>query len=82
MFTKLFLKDMAERAISTFAQAVVAVITVLAPTSGMDLLSINYGPIIMVGIVAALLSILKAIIAASKAGTDTASLTVDNKELK
>lgn len=82
MFTRLFIKDMAERAISTFAQAVLAVITVLAPASGMDLLTINYGPILMIGGIAAVLSVLKAIVAAAKAGTDTASLVVDTKELK
>lgn len=82
MFTKLFWKDAAERVLSTFAQVVVALVTFLAPANDMNLLAIDYMPIIAVGIIAAVLSLLKAIGAAYKAGTDTASLVVDTKELK
>lgn len=81
MFTKLFWRDAAERAISTFAQTVLATVGVLAPLSGTDLLSVNYVPVLLVGVVASALSVLKSIIAATKAGTDTASLVVDNKPL-
>lgn len=81
MFTKLFWKDAAERAISTFAQTVLAVVGVLAPMSDMALLDVNYYPVVLVGLVAAALSVLKSIVAARKAGTDTASLVVDTKPL-
>jgi len=81
MFTKLFWKDAAERAIATFAQTIIAIIAVLAPTSDLTLMQINYLPVLAVGGVAAALSVLKSLAAARKAGTDTASLVVDSKEL-
>lgn len=81
MFTKLFWMDAAERAIATFAQTLLALVAVLAPMSGMDLLDINYGPLLLVSLIAAGLSVVKSIAAAAKANTDTASLVVDTKPL-
>lgn len=74
MFTKLFLKDTAERAIATFAQTVVAMVGVLAPMSDMSLLDINYAPVLLVGLVAAGLSVLKALAARKVGDEDSASL--------
>lgn len=81
MFTKLFWKDAAERSLSTVAQTFLAMVGVLAPMNDFTLLEINYMPVILVSLVAGGLSLLKAVAASYKAGTDTASLTVDNKEL-
>jgi hypothetical protein len=91
MFTKLFWQDASERAISTFAQAIIAVVGVLVPAAasntGADLVS-SFGQvmsilplIIGIALLAAFLSLLKAITAAYKANTDTASFTVDTKPL-
>ena len=78
MFTKTFLKDLAERAIATFAQAVLAVMAVVSPSmEGLSLLEVNYVPVLLVGLVAALLSVLKAVVAAYRNGTDSASLSKD-----
>ena len=82
MFNKLFIKDALERAIATFAQTFIAMVTVLAPMGDMALLDINYAPILLVSAVAAGLSILKSITAAEVSGTTTASLVVGNKETK
>lgn len=65
MFTREFWIDAAERSISTFAQTVIAVVGVLAPLSDMSLLEINYIPVLMVGLLAAALSVLKALAVAT-----------------
>ena len=77
MFTKLFWKDAGERAISTFAQTAIAIIGVAAPLSGMDLADVNYIPVLMVSSLAAILSILKSVGAATKSGTESASLSTE-----
>lgn len=82
MFTKLFWKDAAERSISTFAQTFIAVAGVATVTVGdYSLLDVNYAPVLLVSLVAAGLSLLKALAATYKANTDTASLVVDTKPL-
>lgn len=74
MFNKTFLKDAGERAASTFAQTILAMVSVLAPLSGIDLLQINYVPVLLVALIAAALSALKSMVAAKTSGTDSASL--------
>ena len=82
MFTKLFWKDAVERAVKTFAQTFLAVVGVAAPASGTDLINVNYLPVILTSLLAAGISIVTSVASAAAAGTDTASLVVDTKELK
>lgn len=82
MYTKLFWKDAVERAIKTFAQTFIGVAGYTGVTTDLSLLEINYIPLVIVSFITAGLSILTSVASAAKAGTDTASLTVDTKELK
>lgn len=79
LLSKLFWLDAVERALKTFAQTAVALITVAAPMTDTSLLDINYAPIILTGIVAALISILTSLASASVGSEDSASLVVDTK---
>ena len=82
MFTKLFWKDAAERAVKTAAQTFIGVVGYTGVSTGLQLLDINYIPVLMVSLITAGLSVLMSIASAAKAGTDTASLVVDTKELR
>lgn len=79
MFTKLFWKDAIERAIKTMAQTLLS-IWIVSDTA-FDLFSISWEQSLSVAFSAAVLSIVMSIGSAKKAGTDTASLVVDTKEL-
>lgn len=74
MFTKVFWKDAAERAIKTFAQAVLAVTAVVAPSIGFELLNVNWIPVILVGVIASLMSVLTSIASSFKGDNSSASL--------
>jgi len=78
--SKVFWADTAERAIKTFAQTAIALITVAAPATGSGLLEINYSPVVLTGIVAALISVLMSIASAGTGTTNGASLVVETKE--
>lgn len=80
MFSKLFWKDAVERAIKTVAQTLVTLF--LASGEVFNLLTVNYQQALGVAAGAGVLSLLMSVGSAAKAGTDTASLTVDTKELK
>lgn len=82
IFTKLFWIDAVERATKTFAQTFIAVVGVATPASGLDLLNVNYLPVVLTSLLAAGISIITSVASAAKSGTDTASLVVDTKELK
>lgn len=60
MFTSTFLKDAAERAVSTFAQTLVA----LVGTNAVDILSVNLGDSLKAAAVAGGLSLVKSYAAA------------------
>lgn len=74
MWTKTFWKDAAERAIKTFAQMVVALTVVVVPTTGFELLEVNWLPVLLVALVAAALSILTSLASSLKGNPESASL--------
>ena len=74
MWTKIFWKDTAERAIKTFAQSVVGIVLLLTPTIGIDTLNLNWLPILAVGLVSAMLSVLTSIASSLKGDSNSASL--------
>lgn len=74
MFTKTFIKDMAERAIATFCQTVIAIIGVTYMSNPLVLLDINWIPVLIAGFIGAILSILKAIVASFTGDKSSASL--------
>lgn len=68
MFTKSFVKDLAERAIKTFAQSAVAVLT--AGATGV--LDVDWINVLSVSLLATIISVLTSI-GSGKVGDDTAS---------
>lgn len=68
MFTKTFVKDTAERAVKTFAQSAVAVLT--AGATGV--LDVDWLNLLSVALLATLISVLTSI-GSGKVGDDTAS---------
>ena len=74
MFTKTFLKDMAERAIVTFAEVIIAIVGVSYMANPMDLLSVNWIPVLIAGGIGAILAVLKAIVASFVGDKNSASL--------
>lgn len=84
MFTEKFWVDAAERAIATFAQVVLSIVTVLFPATAIDngynlevamqVAMDSWYLVLLAGLGGAFYAVLKAIVAANKAGTDTASL--------
>ena len=79
MYTKLFWKDAAERAVKTVAQTLVTLF--LTSEVVFNILTVDWTQALGVGLGAGVLSILMSIGSAAKNGTDTASLVVDTKEL-
>jgi len=74
MFTKIWFKDMAERAIATFGEVVLAIVGVSYLANPMDLLTIQWIPVLIAGIVGAILAVLKAIVASFFGDKNSASL--------
>lgn len=79
LFTKLFWLDAVERMVVTFGEVLLGFLTVGAafPFNGVDWVFA-----FSVAGVATVASLLKSMVAAAKADTDTASLTVDTKPLR
>jgi len=78
MFTVLFWKDAIERAIATAAQFLV----VFGGADGVGFVNVDPTQILTLAGFGALASILKSLAAAVTSNTDTASFTVDTKELR
>ena len=74
MFTKTFLIDALERAIKTFAQTIVALVLVVAPTMGEELLEVNWIPVLGVAFIAAVILILTSIASSLTGNKNSASL--------
>lgn len=78
LFTKLFWLDASERVVATVGEFLL----VLGGADGANLLSINPRQLISLSLAGGAASLVKSVVAAARADTDTASLTVDTKELK
>lgn len=74
MFTKKWLKDAAERAISTVAQTALALIIAVAATPNNGLTDVPWVAVVNVSALAGLISVLKSIIASRVNPPDSASL--------
>lgn len=73
MFEPKFLKDVAERAVATFAQTLVA----LVGTNAVDILSVGVGDSLKAAAVAAGLSVVKSVAAAKGPIGDTSASAVN-----
>jgi Putative lactococcus lactis phage r1t holin len=69
MFTSSFWQDVAERAIATFAQTIIALVTV----GTTDLVTLDWYTILITSLIAGALAVVKAL-AAQKIGEDNASV--------
>ena len=74
MFTKKFVKDAAERALSTFAQTALALIIAVAATPNNGLDDVPWLAVLNVSALAGVISVLKSIIASRVNPPDSASL--------
>jgi hypothetical protein len=71
MFTLTWLKDAVERAVKTFAQSLLATLTL----GGVDVLHLDWGQTLAVGGTAAVISVLTSVVSAGVGNSGTASLT-------
>lgn len=76
--SKTFWADTVERAIKTFAQACVAVLT----SNVVGLLNVDYRTLFSVAGLAAVVSVLTSLASGQVGNTESASLVVEAKELK
>lgn len=77
LFTKLFWLDAVERAVVTALEVPIA----MAGANGLGWLNVDVKSLAAAAVFGAALSLAKSIVAAAKADTDTASLTVDTKPM-
>lgn len=71
MFTLTWLKDAGERAIKTFCQALLGILT----TNGTDITHLNWGQTLSIVASATVISVLTSVLSAGVGGEGTASLT-------
>ena len=76
MFTTIFWKDAGERALKTFAQTAVAMVT----ASSMSFMTMDITNILMVSLMAAVVSLFTSIASTTVGSGTSASLVVDTKE--
>jgi hypothetical protein len=74
VFTKKWVKDCLERALSTFAQTALALIIAVAATNGHGLTDVPWLAVLNVSGLAALISVLKSAVATRVNPPDSASL--------
>ena len=74
MFTNKFMIDTLERALKTFCQFIVTLAGVVAPVNGLNLLTLNWGQILMAASIGALISIAMSIISSFSGDPSSASL--------
>jgi hypothetical protein len=74
MFTKKFALDALERAIKTFAQVILSIVSVGILTTPMDLLDVNWLPVIFAGGIGFLYSIVMSLGSSLKGNPESASL--------
>jgi len=74
MFTAKFWKDALERAVKTFAQVILAIVSVGVLTTPMELLNVNWVPVLAAGGIGFLYSIVMSLASTSKGDPDSASL--------
>jgi Putative lactococcus lactis phage r1t holin len=74
VFTKKFLKDAAERAVSTVAQTALALIIAVAATPNNGLTDVPWPAVVNISALAGLISVLKSILASRVNPPDSASL--------
>ncbi len=75
MWTASFWRNAGERAVKTFAQATLALLT----GDGLDLLDINWGDVLGVGALAAIASVLTSIVSAPFGAVGSPSVVEDPK---
>jgi hypothetical protein len=73
MFTKAFLAALAERAVKTFAQALLALLT----ASGFDVVNANWVGVLVTALFATLLSVLTSIVSSGINADNGPSLTTE-----
>lgn len=71
MFTLVWLKDATERAVKTFAQSLLGVLTL----GGVDVLHLNWGDTFAIAGTATVISVLTSVVSAGVGNSGTASLT-------
>ena len=76
MFTKKFWKDVAERAVKTAGQSLLAILG----AAGVSLLTVSWPGVLAAVALATLLSVLSSIVTNLGSKTDTASVVVDTTE--
>jgi hypothetical protein len=74
MWTKTFWKDAIERATKTFAQVILAIVSVGVLTTPLDLLSVNWIPVLLAGGIGFLYSIVMSLGSSLKGNPESASL--------
>lgn len=72
MFSKIFWMDAGERAIKTFAQAALMLLTM----DGVNILTVDWKALLTASTTASVISVLTSIVSSSVRNRDTASLTV------